>query len=541
MTLHTTDIARRLACGLAACAMVGTAGAVAAGGSALAAETELPVYAVRASGLDEEQAAKLGQVFGVEVAREKDGSVRFADEKGFLAVPTIDAGQGGKDEDGNATTVSLLDVAALGRIKPIDPKEALKRVTGTLSEAGLYPEGGAASAGNTTFEAVDGRGRQTVSAALDTTVSFSFTLAGLPYEGPGSKVRVAFDGAGAVSQLSYSTRALEPKGSVPVLDLAAGRQRCEKAMAGAVTVKQPEYAYYAPALSTALDRVEPSFRCAGVSRDGTPAQVVFVPAAVDASLPELPAPPPPRGGGPQMSTFAYGVADVGSEGTGPCSGLPHTGTNLASFNNRFTSSGYPVEFSWLDQNAWEDDFKDPAYSGHDGDWTDHVDMTYWQGHGSPTGFSFSGCSSVDDTFLSNTEARWGNGDVEWMSLFTCLVLDDGAAGQRWWQRWGNAFHGLHQINSFDTVSYHSSSHGGTYANYMLRTPFLWWNNPMSVRAAWAQASIDDQPSSVVWATMGPIGPGGLVNLNDYFWGKGSVGPDVSAAQRTGWWYISGTS
>ncbi|ASW55547.1 DUF6345 domain-containing protein [Plantactinospora sp. KBS50] len=536
--------------------MVGALGLTATDGSALAAETELPVYAVRAAGLDEGQAAELGKAFGIDVAREKDGSVRFADEKAFLAVPTVDGGQGREDEDGNPTTASLLDVAALRKIKPIDRETALRSASEALARAGLYPEGATATVGNTTFESVDGNGKSIVSAALDTTVAFSFALDKLPYEGPGAKVRVAFDGSGAVSQLSYSTRTLVADGTVPVLDLAAGRERCEKAMGGAVTVREPAYAYYAPALAERLDRVEPSFRCAGVNGDGTPAQVLFVPAAVDASLPELPPPPPPRDNslrdnglranslgatGLQASIQAYGVADVGSEGTGPCSGLPHTGSNLASFNNRMSSAGYPVEFSWLDQNAWEDDFKDPAYSGHDSNWTDHVDMTYWQGHGSPTGFSFSGCSSTDDTFLSNTEARWGNGDVEWMSLFTCLVLAHDSGGKAWWQRWGNAFDGLHQINSFDTVSYHSASHGGTFANYMVRTPFLWWNKPMSVRAAWAQASIDDQPSSVRWATMGPIGPGGLVNLNDYFWGKGSVGPDVPATQRTGWWYVSGLS
>ncbi|MEU3454675.1 DUF6345 domain-containing protein [Micromonospora sp. NPDC006766] len=520
-----------------------------AGAPVVAAEIrELPVYRVSATGLDEAQTEALRKAFGIEqLTRTKEGSVGFADEQGFLHIPSIELGAAGKDEDGNETVASVVDEAALAKLKPVSKDEALSLTQKALTAADLYPKQGEAIASHTTLEMVDAKGRSTVSAALDTTVSFAFTLGGLPYEGPGAKVRVAFSPDGKVTQLSYNTRSLKAEGSVAVLDLKAGRERCAEAMGGAVRIETAAYAYHAPALDTKLERLEPSFSCSGVTADGTPAQIVFVPAAVDAKLPgPVPSPVPPRpqaapATGAGLGTQAYGRVDVGSEGTGPCSGLPWTGKNLASFNNQFSSHGIPVEFSWLDQNAWERDFKDPVYRGNDSAWTDHVDMTYWQGHGSPTGFSFSGCSSSDDTFLANTEARWGNGDAEWMSLFTCLVLAKESGGKQWWQRWGGAFDGLHQINSFHTVSYHSASHGGTFANYLLRKPFLWWNNPMPVRKAWAQASIDDQPASVVWATMGPTGPRGLVNFDDYFWGKGSVGPDVPASSRTGWWYISGTS
>ena len=498
------------------------------------------MFEVRSSGLSQEQAALLSRAFGLKnVDRAEDGSVRFVAEDAFLAVPTK-AGKRGRDEDGNATTSRVLDLAALKRLKPIKAKTALSRTAKALAGAKLVPSGGRATVSNTTVKTVDKRGRATASVAIDTTVSYALTLAGLPYEGPGAKVRVAFDGKGRVTSLSYSTRTLVQAGSVPVLDAAGSLERCARFMGQSIKVRSAVPTYYAAALSTPLQTLEPSLRCSGVNADGTPAQIVTLPAAVEASLPEMPPPPPPRDE-PGPKGRAFGRVDVGSEGTGACSGLPHTKANLASFNNQFTSRGIPVEFSWSDQNAWEQDFKDPSKGGDDSNWTDHVDMTYWQGHGAPTGFSFAGCSSNDDTFLANTDARWGNGDVEWMSLFTCLVLAEESGGQRWWQRWGPAFDGLHQINSFHTVSYHSASHGGTYANYLLRNPFLWWNKPMSVRTAWAQASIDDQPSSVVWASMGAIGPGGSVNLNDYFWGKGAVGADIPASAVTGYWYISGGS
>ncbi|MEV4701882.1 DUF6345 domain-containing protein [Actinoplanes sp. NPDC049316] len=520
-------------------------GAVVAGTPAVAAERlTLPVFAVRSSGLSDEQAAGLTRALGLkQVARGEDGSVRYAAEQSFLAVPTRAGGRGKeRDEDGRPTTRALLDVAALKRLRTISTGDALRRATRALKVAKLLPREAKPVARKTTMTAVDRRGRTLVSAALDTSVSYAFTLGGLPYEGPGAKIRLAFDGKGAVTGLSFSTRELAEAGSVDVLDAAGAMDRCARAMGEGVRVTSAAPVYWAPELSASLQAIEPSFRCSGVDRAGAQAQRVVVPAAVDARLPEPPAPQEPRpGGAGRVMSRAYGVADVGSEGTGPCSGLPYTSNNLASFNNQFSGRGIPVEFSWRDQNAWEQDFKDPAYGGDDSNWADHVDMTYWQGHGAPTGFSFAGCSSNDDSFLANTEARWGNGDAEWMSLFTCLVLAQDSGGRRWWQRWGPAFAGLHQINSFHTISYHSASHGGTYANYLLRSPFLWWNKPMPVRTAWAQASIDDQPASVVWASMGPIGPGGAVSLNDYFWGKGAVSPDVPAGSVTGYWYISGGS
>src|SRR5262249_3063444 len=158
---------------------------------------------------------------------------------------------------------------------------------------------------------------------------------------------------------------------------------------------------------------------------------------------------------------------------------------------------------------------------------------YWEGHGSPTGIYFSGCSSIDDTHLSNTDARWGQGDVEWVSWLACSTLDLGTSGNFWCQRWGGAFDALHQINGYANTAYDSTSHGTAFADYMVRTPFLWWNNPMKVREAWAQASIDSQPGGVTWATMGPIGSGGWVTYNDFFWGHGSVGPDLPASLVTG--------
>jgi hypothetical protein len=505
-------------------ALTGTATAT----SAAPGAKTLPVYAVQRSGLDARQADALRRAFGLDrVERAADGSVSFIDQQAFQLVPTAAGPATRPDEDGD-TAVTRLDVAAFRALKVLEPAAATRRTVLGLATSGLLPSGGRARSDHTTLEAVSTTGAPIVSGPVDTTTSYSFTLAGLPLQGPGAKVRISYDGHGRVTQLRYATRTVVPAGAVPVLDLTAAARRCSDWL-GAGRY-QASYAYEAPDLSTKITRLAPSIRCAGIDANGAARQIAFVPAALTAARPTLPPLGPPRPAGiPEVG----GTIDVGSEGTGVCAGLAHTGENLKSFGDEFKARSIPVKFSYLDFAAWEDDFKDPTLGGHDSTWTDNVDMTYWQGHGSPNGFSL--CSSVDDKSMSRTDARWGNTDVEWMSLFTCLILKGVDGNLAWWQRWGNAFDGLHQINSFHTISYHSAKHGGIYARYLLRS------SPSMVRTAWALASIDDQPADVSYASMGPIGTAGSVTLNDYFHGKGPVGADIPKTQLTGWWYLRGWS
>jgi hypothetical protein len=38
--------------------------------------------------------------------------------------------------------------------------------------------------------------------------------------------------------------------------------------------------------------------------------------------------------------------------------------------------------------------------------------------------------------------------------------------------------------------------------------------------------------------MGPINVDGISDFNDYYWGKGPVGPSIPQAQIRGWWYVN---
>ncbi|MFD7652637.1 DUF6345 domain-containing protein [Actinosynnema sp. NPDC059797] len=552
---------------LALTGLLGAAALTGATGAGAAPADELPVYAVRSEGITDEQVAALQRAFGLKsVERTAEGVVTFTDEERHLRVPSIDQGAGQPDESGQATTRTAFDVAAIRALRAVPPQDATKRVTETLRGIGLLPAEATPTASHSTLDIVDGNGATVASAPLDTTVTFDFRLGGVPLEGPGSKVRVSLDGTGAVTQLTYAARQVVQVGLKPVLDLDLGYQKCVEVLGG-VPLGAVQYAYSSGPLGSGQTHLEPYFRCQGVD-PGENAPVFFLPAVVGSSLPEPdPAVPPRRSttassatGNPatansttassatgDVGADSISLVDVGSEGTGTCQGLYGVPNNITGFNNRFTSAVIPVQFSWTGPNAWEQDFKDPAFAGgQDHLYTDDVDMTFYHGNGGPFGLSFSRCSSVNDATLRNTEARWGNRDSEWMSLYTPSLLATTASGQAWWQRWGRAFRGLHQINGFETTIVQpgafvspAGSFGGRYANYLLRSSLRPVQRPMRVRDAWAQASIDTQPSYVRWATMGAMSGGNLANFNDYFWGRGAVGSDITSP--TGYWKISGPS
>jgi hypothetical protein len=184
-----------------------------------------------------------------------------------------------------------------------------------------------------------------------------------------------------------------------------------------------------------------------------------------------------------------------------------------------------VRFNWGDFNAWEEDFKDPGLGGNDTPWIDNVDAAFYTGHANSDGWTFPG--SNDDDFLHYTEARLGNNDLEWLVVAACGPLQLGSSPNRWWQRWGPAFEGLHLLCGYQTVTYDNTVEGTKWASYMLAG--------RTVRSAWMQTGIDVQGASEIVAVMGVFGPGGVSNWNDHYHGEGSVGPDIHDVR--GYWMV----
>jgi hypothetical protein len=239
---------------------------------------------------------------------------------------------------------------------------------------------------------------------------------------------------------------------------------------------------------------------------------------------------------PQFLPLAAGVVDVGIT-----RGVCDMGAGLQSgFRIRMVQGGVMVRFNYACQDSWERDFRE---NGLDPSVVDNVDLALYIGHGWPGGFTFDNATK-DKGYLAHNEpagvVRWGNQDLEWLALVSCQVLAQNATGSggQWYQRWAQEFDGLHLLLGFHTNAYDWSGFGHRFADWMLGRKVLSTTLPaIPIRAAWFQASKEQQPTGTKAAVMGVYGAGGVSNYNDYFHGKGPVGPDIRGNAIAGWWYL----
>ena len=173
----------------------------------------------------------------------------------------------------------------------------------------------------------------------------------------------------------------------------------------------------------------------------------------------------PGGGG--FGKLAIGPTDVGAEQTVDEWQCAHDSAN--GFRNRMASSGIPTAFDYHGMSAWEEDFKKASAGGNDSTYADNVDAMWYTGHGSPSGFTFKN-TTHDDNRSTPSDADWGNGDLEWLNLESCQVLQGHQRQHGPAHPLGRRINGLHMMNGFHTNAY--CIDGGTgraFADYMLRS------------------------------------------------------------------------
>lgn len=246
----------------------------------------------------------------------------------------------------------------------------------------------------------------------------------------------------------------------------------------------------------------------------------------------------PGGGG--FGKLAIGPTDVGIEQT--VDEWQCAQDSAIGFKNVMASKGVATAFDWRGTNAWEEDFKKTSAGGTDTSYIDNVDAGWYTGHGWSGGFTFKN-TTHDDGDIVPGDADWGNGDLEWLQLESCQVLRDTSGTNDYFGRWGGAINGLHMLNGFHTNAYCvGGGTGGRFAEYLFPYKIfgITIRPALTVRNAWAQMAFDKEPSGVVFRSMGNIGQGGVTNINDYFWGQGTTGPDIMKSSRTGMWAIAQT-
>jgi len=247
--------------------------------------------------------------------------------------------------------------------------------------------------------------------------------------------------------------------------------------------------------------------------------------------------------GTPSSPFSLTRLDVGAEYVGATypdigqNALGLTPGNAAGFKNAMASIGVPSEFFWGEKDAWEDDFKSSTLSGDDASFADNVDMAFFTGHANGNGFIFS--SNRDDNWVLGSDARWGDRDSEWVVIAACGPLQASTGSGSLTTRWGEAHQGLHALLGYATNSADTDDEGTKFTSYLNGYTILGIRilPPLTVLQSWVATGIDIQGSSVVIGGMGPVRDDGVTNQNDYFWGRGSTGPDIRGARKTGYWVL----
>lgn len=234
----------------------------------------------------------------------------------------------------------------------------------------------------------------------------------------------------------------------------------------------------------------------------------------------------------RLSPQSLGRVDAGISWIGLSQGLPRAAANARGFRTVLNRSQIPVQFDNGEEAAQSNDFIDPSNGGQDSNVVDDVDLSFYTGHASGNGFSFT--SNEKSQFLFYDEVRWGNRDLEWLLIAACGPLQDSSVGLTWWERWGGAFDGLHMLLAYSTITFDNDLEGRLFARSLV-------NEGLKVRQAWVQTATTVQSQEEIYAIMGVWGPDGSTNYDDHFWDRGTVGPDIPADAVEGYWRLSGPS
>lgn len=226
--------------------------------------------------------------------------------------------------------------------------------------------------------------------------------------------------------------------------------------------------------------------------------------------------------------------------------LTHEDEDAEGFYNELVDhDGWIGNFNWGDSNAWEEDFKRTDKGGAANIWVDAADFVYFTGHGSPFVAAYFRCDVPDDDRLeadhysgpNNGDIRLGKQDLEWLALEVCntLQLDATKSGTNYdvFDRWAEAFQGLHIVCSFTTTSLDLSTPGryfaslcdGRWPTVIYGLPESWFGRfPIKIIDAWFEMTSLTQPdwceSAVLYANTE-----GTDTQNDYIWGRGHVSKD----------------
>ncbi len=186
--------------------------------------------------------------------------------------------------------------------------------------------------------------------------------------------------------------------------------------------------------------------------------------------------------------------------------------------------------------------------GDDNTIVDIADLTFYCGHGNSTSFTFTtlaGGPASPAKWLGDSEPyrAWGNRGAAWLCLLSCDVLDNGQYFDAPSFRWGPDFSGLHEMLGFSTEAIAGCTTGPwgwgstfeeVFVNDMSVGKHPNWQ--LTIQASWFDAAKSCNVGNA--AVLAPLGPNGVCDVNDWWWGLGTVGPTIGALEIKGWYYVT---
>jgi len=128
-----------------------------------------------------------------------------------------------------------------------------------------------------------------------------------------------------------------------------------------------------------------------------------------------------------------------------------------------------------------------ASAGKDAQWADTVDLVFFSGHGAPGGMAVR-VAGKDDSYAKASEIRLGDGQLKWLVVDGCEVLQHGSAGggmpDNALARWRVIFTGLRQLLGFATECHDVADRGSLFAQHL--------GAKLTMREAWIKACMETE-------------------------------------------------
>ncbi len=152
--------------------------------------------------------------------------------------------------------------------------------------------------------------------------------------------------------------------------------------------------------------------------------------------------------------------------SGPCKqhNLSNRANDAEGFQAAMASAGNTSVFDWGDDNAWETDFRAPAFGGDSLNWSDNVNFCYFTDHGGNSGSVFNIAFTAKHDNCLGTSDQWtlGAKSLKWVVFDTCDLVLDTTVGSI--VEWFGPMQGVHIVFGFVGLGYDDGGRGSSFGS-----------------------------------------------------------------------------